>query len=178
MAMRRKTARPVDRAVDELDRQIAELQKQVRQLEHEPANHGGAESRPNQPAVTEKVTGFVRSIIAPAKKPVGPSPRARADLFDAGNEPLKDLEAEEITFTRKPAPDLFSQATEAGDETGGVAAATAAPEATEKLTRYLSAGSIKTYKPLKRAQRQTRNRFFMWLGLSFVAFWVIYIVVR
>lgn len=178
MAMRRKTARPVDRAVDELDRQIAELQKQVRQLEHKPGGNDGAESLPNQPAVAEKVAGFVKHMLAPSRKPTAPSPRARADLFDAGNEPLRDLEAEEVTFGRKPDPDLFSHDTDTGTEPGGVAAATTAPEATEKLTRYLSAGSIKTYKPLKRAQRQTRNRFFMWLGLSFVAFWVIYIVVR
>ena len=48
----------------------------------------------------------------------------------------------------------------------------------EKLAHYLSAGSIKSYKPLKHVQRQTRNRFFMWLGLSLIALWFIYAVVR
>ena len=48
----------------------------------------------------------------------------------------------------------------------------------QKLAAYLGAGSIKTYKPIKRAQRLARNRFLMWLGLSFVALWVIWFVIR
>lgn len=176
MVMRRKPSRPVDRAVDELDRQIAELQKQLRQFDHQPG--GDVSSQVGEPAVTAKITGFVKHMFAPARKQNTESFHARTDLFDAGHEPLRDLETDGISVARKPDPDLFSHTVDVGSEPGGFAAATTAPQATEKLTRYLSAGSIKTYKPLKRAQRQTRNRFFMWLGLSFVAFWIIYVVAR
>jgi hypothetical protein len=48
-----------------------------------------------------------------------------------------------------------------------------------KLMQYLAPGSIKSYRPpLKHVQRQTRNRFFTWMGLSCVVLWVIYVVVR
>jgi hypothetical protein len=173
MAMWHKTSRPVDRAMEEIDRQIAELQKQLRQVEHPSADNAGAKSETARPTATEKATRFIKNTLATARKPAAPSLRARADLFEVGAEPLKELEADAIAFARKPNPDLFSHVGVVAAEPG-----TATAAATEKLAHYLSAGSIKTYKPLKRVRRQARNRFFMWLGLSFVAFWVIYVVVR
>jgi hypothetical protein len=172
MALRRNTSRPVDRAVDELDRQIAELQKQLRRLEHQPASDAGTDAPVNRTASLERVAGFIKNTMSPVKRPL--VSRTRADLFDVGTEPLKELEADAVASARRPDADLFAHITGAGQ--GGALAA--APEATEKLTRYLSAGSIKTYKPLKHVQRRARNRFFVWLGLSFVAFWIIYVVVR
>jgi hypothetical protein len=89
------------------------------------------------------------------------------------------LEAEPIAFACKPEPDLFASGTRKTPTTS-----TAALESAEvvppqkKLAHYLGAGSIKSYKPLKHAQRQARNRFFMWLGLSFVALWVIWFIIR
>lgn len=173
MALRRKLSRPVDRAVDDLDRQIAALQKQMRQLTHEPVQSPAIE----QASPANSVSGFFKRMVAPEKKPLTPSYRSIPDLFDGGSGPLKDLEGDAVAFARKPDPDLFSHvANPVGG--GGAEAAVASAQAQEKLAHYLAAGSIKTYKPLRRAQRQTRNRFFMWLGLSFVTFWIIYVVVR
>ena len=54
-----------------------------------------------------------------------------------------------------------------------------APKAEEKLAIYISAGSLKGFKrPLRTEQRKNRNRFFMWLGLSFFALWIIWFVIR
>jgi hypothetical protein len=173
MALWRKTSRPVDRVVGDLDRQIAALQKQMRQLTHEPAQRPAT----GESSVVDSVGGFFKRIATPEKKPLAPSYRSIPDLFDGGNGPLKGLEADTVAFARKTDPDLIPHVTNPG---GGTASGTTVTSAQtqEKLVHYLSAGSIKTYKPLKRAQRQTRNRFLMWLGLSFVTFWIIYVVVR
>ena len=130
------------------------------------------------------MTKFVKDMLTPPPKgTAAPSYRTQRELFDVGAEPLKDLEAEPIAFAQKPTSDLHSNNHRTVDSKviGAPAAATQIDCSTkpdEKLAHYLSAGSIKTYKPLKRVQRQTRNRFFMWIGLSFVALWLIYAVVR
>lgn len=189
MSLWRKRSSPVDRAVEDLEKQIATLQRQMRQLSADgspgaprPSSGGDAPVRePSSPA--EKVTRFVKDMLRPPpKKPVSPSYRTRKDLFDVSAEPLKELEAEPIAFSPKSEKDLFTGTAQTTGEAqpGGRAGAqidcSTKPE--EKLAHYLSAGSIKTYKPLKHVQRQTRNRFFMWLGLSFFALWILYAVVR
>ena len=184
MAIWRKGTDPIDRVVADLDRQILEVQRQMRQLAA--ADTQGNSTREAEPASSraQTMTKFVKDMLTPPPKGPGmPSYRTQRDRLDAGAEPLKDLEAEPIAFAQRQTPDLLSNNHRTVDSKaiGPATAATQIDCSTkpdEKLAHYLSAGSIKTYKPLKRVQRQTRNRFFMWIGLSFVALWLIYAVVR
>ena len=171
---------PVDRAVEELDEKITEVQRRLRAIERDPARASKLGPIRTKQNSGESITKFVKDMLTPpTKKPPTPSYQTRRDLFDVPTEPLKDLEAEPVAFAPRVEPDLFSK-------TGAPLTQTAEPAAQidcstkpeEKLAHYLSAGSIRSYKPLKRVQRQTRNRFFMWIGLSFVALWFIYAVVR
>lgn len=189
MALWHKRANPVERAMDDLNRQIAALEKQQREMEQQkrqsqPRRATGSDTG-DELSPLDAATGFVKQMLTPPKHNVTPSYRVQRELFDAGAEPLKDLDAQPITFANKSGADLFTGGTTgasnvAGQTTGSetVERNLEAEKRQEKLVHYLSAGSIKSYKPLKRAQRQTRNRFFMWLALSFVALWLIYFVVR
>jgi len=173
MASRPKRhADPIDRAVHDLDHQIAELQREMRALDNKDA------PAPSKPATFAQ---RLKDVIIPPRHTPNSFNRSRQDLFDVGAEPLKELEAEPIAFAQRIEPDLFAvpAASATGIYTGKGALETAevfAPK--EKLAAYLGAGSIKTYKPLKRTQRLARNRFFMWLGLSLVALWIIWFVIR
>jgi hypothetical protein len=188
MKSRSKRGDPIDRAISDLDHQIATVQRQLRELSSDPARTTSAgqsagNARHAAASPTEKVTRFVKDILAPSDDATTADHRARRDLFDVPAEPLKELEAEPIAFAHKPEPDLFATATAAATSTTPVSSTAALETAQvvppgEKLAHYLGAGSIKSYKPLKRAQRQLRNRFFMWLGLSFVALWIIWFVIR
>jgi nitrous oxide reductase len=188
MKSRSKRGDPIDRAISDLDHQIATVQRQLRELTNEPARATGAgpsAANAHQAVVSpaEKVTRFVKGILSPSEDTIAAANRARQDLFDVVAEPLKELEAEPIAFAHKPEPDLFAAATASATSATPTRSTTALESAQvvrpgEKLIHYLGAGSIKSYKPLKRAQRQLRNRFFMWLGLSFVALWIIWFVIR
>jgi hypothetical protein len=156
---------PIDRAVEDLERQIATLQRQVRTMET---------GKPASPVAdkAEAVTKFVKEMLAPPKKTAGAARKPRRDLFEATAEPLKELEAEPAAFTQPPAPDLFTHAAHAQR-------IDCAPKPEEKLRIYISAGSLKSFrKPLRLEQRRNRNRFFMWMGLSLVALWFIWAVIR
>ena len=160
----RKDTSPIDRAVEDLEQQIATLQRQMRMAET-------GKSRPPSPvaATAESMTKFVKEMLTPPPKTVAATGRPKRDLFDGAAEPMKELEAEAIAFAKQPEPDLFAPATKID----------CAPKAEEKLAIYISAGSLKGFKrPLRTEQRQNRNRFLMWLGLSFVALWFIWAVVR
>lgn len=112
------------------------------------------------------MTKFVKGLLTPPAKAVARPPR---DLFYAAAEPMKDLEAEPISFAPHPEPDLFAS----------VKRIDCAPKPEDKLGIYISAGSLHGFKkPLRVEQRRNRNRFFMWIGLSFVALWFIWAVVR
>jgi hypothetical protein len=170
---------PVDRAVEELDEKLAQVQHELRIIKCDPSRTAVNQTRGKRPSA-KAVAQFIKDILTPpAKKPVTPSCQTHRDLFDSPAEPLKDLEGAPVAFAPRVEADLFSK-------TGAPLSQTAEPSAQidcstkpeEKLAHYLSAGSIKSYKPLKRVQRQTRNRFFMWIGLSLVALWFIYAVVR
>lgn len=169
----KRHADPIDRAVHDLDHQIANLQRQMREMDND--------SVPPSSAAT--FAQRVKDILLPPRDTPNSFTRSRQDLFDVGAEPLKELEAEPIAFAQKVEPDLFASASAPGTA-AGVYTGTGALETAqvfppkEKLAAYLGAGSIKTYKPLRRAQRQNRNRFFMWLGLSLVALWIIWFVIR
>lgn len=167
----KRRGHPIDRAIHDLDHQIANLQRQVRDLDND--------SSP--PSMAETFARRVKHVLVPPRRAADSSTRARQDLFDVGAEPLKELEAEPIAFAQRAEPDLFTQASAA---VGGVISGNAALETAQvvppqqKLAHYLGAGSIRSYKPLKHVRRQTRNRFFMWLGLSFVVLWIIWFVIR
>ena len=186
MSLRWKHTDPIDRAISDLDQQIATVQREMREVTSKPGRVGeirGAEADGNAPttSVAGAFMALVKDVLSPSRRATDASYRVRQDLFDVGAEPLKELEAEPIAFARKPEPDLFAQAAPAGNVpytgTGALEIAQVVPPQ-DKLAHYLGAGSIKSYKPLKRVQRQTRNRFFMWLGLSFFALWIIWFVIR
>jgi hypothetical protein len=188
MKSRSKRGDPIDRAISDLDNQIATVQRQLRELSDDPAR-ATASQTPADPhhsgaSPANKVTRFVKGIMGSSDDAAAAAAnRARQDLFDVAAEPLKELEAEPIAFAHKPEPDLFATTTATATQTTPTRSVAALESAQvvppgEKLIHYLGAGSIKSYKPLKRAQRQLRNRFFMWLGLSFLALWIIWFVIR
>jgi hypothetical protein len=186
MPLRWKEPDPIDRAISDLDQQIATVQRQMREVTSSPArgdriHRTDATVRGQTPASAGTFVKFIKGMLGPTKRELDASDRVRQDLFDINAEPLKELEAEPIAFAKKPEPDLFahpsSLATSAIAGTAALETAQVVPPQ-EKLAAYLGAGSIRSYKPLKRVQRQTRNRFFMWLGLSFFALWIIWFVIR
>ena len=186
MALRGKHPDPIDRAISDLDQRIATVQRQMREVAIDPARMGenrhiDANVRTQAPATGGGFVGLIKGILAPPATTLDGSKRVRQDLFDVNAEPLKELEAEPIAFAKKAEPDLFAHPPASGNApiTGTAALETAqVVPPKEKLAHYLGAGSIRSYKPLKRAQRLTRNRFFMWLGLSFFALWIIWFVIR
>jgi hypothetical protein len=164
MAIWRKDTSPVDRAVEDLEQQIATLQRQMRAAE-------AGKTKPQSPvaATAESMTKFVKEMLTPPHKNISSAYRPKRDLFDGAAEPMKELEAEAIAFAPRPQTDLFAPAKKID----------CAPKPEEKLGIYISAGSLHGFKkPLRVEQRKNRNRFFMWLGLSFVALWFIWAVVR
>jgi hypothetical protein len=182
--LRWKQPDPIDRAISDLDQQIATVQRQMREATSGSVR-GGEIRRMDVAAPGRTTTGsfmkFVKGMLLPGNRELGSTNRVRQDLFDINAEPLKELEAEPIAFAKKPEPDLFAHpspnGTTAVTGTAALEVAQVVPPQ-EKLAAYLGAGSIRSYKPLKRVQRQTRNRFFMWLGLSFFALWIIWFVIR
>jgi hypothetical protein len=186
MPLRWKQPDPIDRAISDLDQQIATVQRQMREAASGPKRRDSlrrtdATAREQVSAPTRTLVRFVTGMLGSTKRELDAVDRARQDLFDVNAEPLKELEAEPIAFAKKPEPDLFLHPAAPGNPavtgTAALEIAQVVPPQ-EKLAAYLGAGSIRSYKPLKRAQRQTRNRFFMWLGLSFFALWIIWFVIR
>ena len=186
MSLRWKHPDPIDRAITDLDQQIATVQRQMREVSGGPVRAHGI--RPvdttaggRSLASVATFAGFVKGMLALPRRELRTSDRVREDLFDVAAEPLKELEAEPIAFAKKPETDLFAHpplsVNPAFAGTAALETAQVVPPQ-EKLAHYLGAGSIRSYKPLKRVQRQTRNRFFMWLGLSFLALWIIWFVIR
>ena len=174
MRSRRKPVDPIDRAIDDLDRQIANLQRELREVGTDPKpGTGPAQSE----SPSQSIVRFVKSVLVPPRRAFN-STQTRQDLFDVTCEPLKDLEAEPISFANKSEPDLFSRALGASPASAAALQSAQVVPSHEKLAHYLGAGSIKSYRPLKHVQRKTRNRFFMWMGLSFVALWIIWFVIR
>lgn len=179
MPFHRKHADPIDRAIGDLDQKIATLQRQLRELETKPSQGLDRSQTSRLPhAPVQVLSELMKNLLGPTKRATDPSHSMRQDLFDVSAEPLKDLEAEPIAFANKPEPDLFAGAPSSlvGTSVALETAEVVPPH--EKLAHYLGAGSIKSYKPLKHVQREMRNRFFMWLGLSFAALWIIWFVIR
>lgn len=166
MNARSKSTQPVDRVVADVQRQIAEVERKIRAVS---GSAVAPSKRSDDASHTESFTEFVKTMLAPPKKNIEPTYRAGLDPgLDAGS--LKELEEEPIPFAKKTEPDLFNYGAKEEDEK--------TPGTGSRLVRYLGAGSIKTYPRLKGEQRRERNRFFMWVGLSFAALWILWVVVR
>lgn len=152
MAIWQKELKPVDRALDEVRQQLAALERQQRAAETgRPATAG------------ESLSQFVKRMLTPPPKAVTSPYRP---VPDVDVNPMNALEADTIPFSQQREPDLFSHTSNM-------------TTADDKLGKFLAAGSLRPPKPtLKRVQRETRNRFFMWMGLSLVALWLIIVVVR
>jgi hypothetical protein len=174
MSLWQKKTRPVDRAVEELNRQIAQLQRQLRQAEQtDPARPAAAGPAASAPASVAK---FMKDMLAPGRERPPATYHARADLFDVGPGAMQELEVEPAgAQLHAPAVATGPSLQQYG---APITAGAASAQAQEKLAHYLSAGTFRNQRPVRRAQRQHRNRFFMWIGLSFVALWVLYVVVR
>jgi hypothetical protein len=160
---RRKPTLPVDRALRDVNQQLADLRRQIR----------AAEQRPPSPAVT----GFVKQMLAPARRPAVATYRTqRADLFDVAGDPLRELDPEPARPARAVAPDLFSS----GHPPAPRATAADSPSQ-QTLIKYLGAGSVRAcgpHRPLKGVERRERNRFFGWIGLALAALWLLYVMIR
>jgi len=158
MATRRKEIKPVDRALADVQHQIETVERQLR----------AAGTTASPPSRVDALKSFVKEILTPPAKQTS-APAARLNVPDVETNPMHDLEADAIPFVRHHEPDLFTHARQP--------AVAGVPDDT--LGKLLAAGSIRPPKPtLKREQRETRNRFYMWLGLSLVALWLIIVVVR
>ncbi len=166
-----KADKPVDRALLDVERQLAEVRRQLRDAERP----GGAPVAPRGPSSGT----FVKQMLTPSRGDNKPTYHAKkADLFDVGAEPLKELEAEAIDQARPKQPELFSGAAPGGN---GTRAVSLQSDPQDKLFTYLGAGSIRSFQPqrqLKSVQRRERNRFFGWLGLAVATLWLLYVMVR
>jgi len=148
-----KPIKPVDRALADVSRQIETVERQLRAMGH--ATSAPA-TLPRQAA-----GNFLQRLLTPPSK--RPIMRPRRDLFDPPVNPLHELDDAPVAMSVPGGqPELFS-ATNAGG----------------KLGQYLVSAGLRPPKPqLKHVQRENRHRFYLWLGLSCVAVWLIYAVVR
>ena len=148
-----KPIKPVDRALADVSRQIETVERQLRAMGH-------ATSAPVA-APRESVRNFFWNFLKPpARRPVV---RQLTDLFDQPVNPLHELDDTPVALPVPGAqPELFT-ATNAGG----------------KLGQYLASAGQRPPKPqLRRVQNENRHRFYLWLGLSLVAVWLIIAVVR
>ncbi len=150
--MANKLIKPVDRALADVSRQIETVERQLRAMGH-------ATSAPATVAPRVAVRKFFWDFLKPpARRQVVRSPR---DLFDTPVNPLRELDDTPVTLPVAQ-PELFI-ATNAGG----------------KLGQYLASAGQRPPKPqLRRVQNENRHRFYLWLGLSCVAVWLIYAVVK
>ena len=149
-----KPIKPIDRVMAGVSQQLETVERQLRTIGH-------ATSAPARPTPLEPVRGFFwRMLTPPSRRPVV---RPRHDLFDLPVDPLRELSDAPVVLPLPGAQsELFS-----------------APPAGGKLAQYLASSSVRPPKPqLKHVQRENRHRFYVWVGLSFVAVWLIYAVVR
>ena len=191
MAGWHKRERPVDRAARELDQKLASVRRESQQLSDPTATPAATPSASSpghgerRVAVTggngEGLTAFLRGMLQPARKEVPVTYRSRRDLFDVADRAVTQLELDPLTRPAAPEPDLFTAP--AQTTAGAATSSTQLPHDRlvargTKLMDYLCAGSIRTYKPLRRVQRQERNRFFAWMGVAVAAVWLIWVIVR
>ena len=150
-----KPIKPVDRVMADVSQKIETVERQLRTIGH-------ATTAPQRRTPLEPARNFLwRLLTPPTCRPVH---RPLDDLFESTTaNPLMELNDGVVMV---PVP-------------GAQAELFAAPSAGGKLGQYLASASHRPPKPqLKHVQRENRHRFYLWLGLSFVAVWLIYAVVR
>ena len=136
-----------------VDRALADVNRQIEILERQLRGMGPAP----EPVPQKPTSNFLRRMLAPPEQRLAPRPRH--DLFELPVNPIQEL-ADTPAILPVAQPGLF-------------------PTARTKLAEYLASASVKPPKPqLKHVQRENRHRFYLWIGLSFVAVWLIIAVVR
>lgn len=150
-----KPIKPVDRVMADVTQKMETVERQLRTIGH-------ATGAPPSRTPLEPARGFFRELFSLRPRPV--SRRPRNDLFESPANPMAELSDAAVVLPMPGAqPELFTTARSAGG----------------KLGQYLASASLRPPKPqLKHVERENRNRFYLWLGLSFVAVWLIYAVVR
>jgi len=150
-----KPMKPVDRVMEDVSQKIATVERQLRTIGHATSSSSG------RAALVPAQSFWQRLFVPPPRRPVR---HPRNDLFESPVNPMAELsDATAVLPMPGAQPDLFSAPTTAGG----------------KLGEYLASASLRPPKPqLKHVLRENRHRFYLWLGLSFVAVWLIYAVVR
>ncbi len=197
----RKPEQPLDRAMREVEDDLARIKRELRSAASTPAMAERPAARPARgrrrkphaaaPAsVTDAVGTFMKQMLRPASRNQAPTYRTQHDLFDVAGTPTQQLEMDEFAFgdapgdaVELPEPAGRAAAAPETERTAGAARPSAAPASRDpnqssKLVHYLSAGGIRSYKPLRRVQREDRNRFFTWIAMAGVAVWLLYVVIR
>ena len=159
---------PVDRCVAQLNERVAEVQRQIRALEGQ-TSVGTAE----QDAPAQSENSFVKRVLSILDPIQTPSPQRGRALPDEIADPLKDLGAGAQDYGSGKQPELFTIASRS-------TVTEPAKPATRgsKLARYLEPGRAESSIPIRRVQRQTRNQFWIWLGLGLIVVFFICVVVR
>lgn len=177
MSLFSKRNSPVDRAIEQLERELSAVRNQARQIEEgQPVHHPVAPPPPRatRQAIpsTPTMNSFVNQMLGAKSLDDKPSYRTAVDFFDGANS-ADELVADAATVSHDAEPDLFTHAAQAKAEP---ARSDRDADGQPKLARYLSAGTFRNQKPLRLVERRARNQFLMWLGLSFTALWLVYIV--
>ena len=169
MITRRKRVTPVDRCVAVLNERMAAVQNQIRELE---GGHTTA-SAPGHDVPAHSETSLAKRILSILDQIPTPPPQNNRAMPDEIADPLKDLGAIAPGYGSPKQPDLFTVAPRS------LSTEPAKPLTREsKLARYLKAVSFESSVPLRRVRRETRNKFWMWLGLGLIVVAFICIVVR
>ena len=164
----RKRATPVDRCVAELNERMAAVQHQIRALEGQTSVSAAGQYAPAQ-----SESSVVKRVLAILDQIPTSSPQKGRVLPDEIADPLKDVGAAARDYGSGKQPELFTVAPRS------LATEPAKPAPREsKLARYLEAIRLESSIPIRRVQRQTRNQFWMWLGLGLIVVFFICVVVR
>jgi hypothetical protein len=117
--------------------------------------------------------GFTKKLLSISNGIPTQSPQKGRALPDEIADPLNDLGAGAQFSRSGKQPELFSVSQQS------TVTEPAKPATREsKLARYLEAGRVESSIPLRRVQRETRNKFWMWLVLGLIVVLFICIVVR
>jgi len=144
---------------------MASVQRQIRTLEGQTSVGTAGHDVPAQ-----SESSFAKRVLSILDKIPTPSPQRGPALPDEVADPLKDLGRDYVSGNQ---PELFTVAPRS------MATETAKPATRgSKLARYLAPGHAESSIPIRRVQRQTRNQFWMWLGLGLLVVFLICVVVR